>query len=215
MTADMEIKDGLLSDVEEYVKGYMANYDPSHDYHHIRRVVALAQRIHAATGSPTSRDVVTLCALLHDVGDRKYLKPGEDGRTLVRDVLLSLGAGRALAGKVQAVCLGVSYTGEVADPEGARRLAAEHPELAIVQDADRLDAVGAVGVGRAFTFGGARGQDMGATMAHFEEKLVRLGDMMKTDVGREMAGVRTERLRLMQEWWADEVGSATGNSPQA
>lgn len=215
MTADMEIRDGLLSDVEEYVKAYMANYDPSHDHHHIRRVVALAQRIHAAARSPTSRDVVTLCALLHDVGDKKYLRPGEDGAVLVRDVLLSLGAGRALADKVQAVCGGVSYSGEVADPAGARRLAAEHPELAIVQDADRLDAVGAVGVGRAFTFGGARGQDMGSTMRHFEEKLVRLGGMMKTDVGREMAAVRTERLRLMQEWWADEVGSAAGNSPQA
>ena len=144
--------------------------------------------------------------LFRSVGDKKYLKPGENSARLIYTVLTSFGASPALAEKVQAICLGVSYSGEVKDPVKVQRLVEEYPELAIVQDADRLDAIGAVGIGRAFTFGGARGQDMEGTMGHFEEKLVRLGDMMKTDVGREMARVRTERIRTMQGWWRDEVG---------
>ncbi|POR38197.1 Uncharacterized protein TPAR_01605, partial [Tolypocladium paradoxum] len=72
-------------------------------------------------------------------------------------------------------------------------------------DADRLDALGAVGVGRAFAFGGARGRGLGDTVDHFEEKLVRLEGMMKTETGRALARVRTERIRAVQAWWREET----------
>ncbi|KAL6865927.1 hypothetical protein ACO1O0_002026 [Amphichorda felina] len=208
---DFAVDDVLIAKVTDYVRDYMSHYDPSHDFHHIERVVHLAHRIHAASSTsttaatPSSRGVVTLSALLHDVGDRKYLRPGEDASRLVHQVLTSLGAPDALAARVQAICLGVSYSSEAKDPARVAALVAEHPELAAVQDADRLDAIGAVGVGRAFTFGGAKGQEMGGTMAHFEEKLVRLEGMMKTDLGRQLARERTERIRLMQEWWRQET----------
>jgi uncharacterized protein len=206
MALEHTIDDTLIAKVTTYVEAYMANYDPSHDFNHIQRVLRLAKRIQT-TVPTTSLGIVTLSALLHDVGDKKYLKPGEDSSRLVFDVLRSFGASEVLAEKVQAICLGVSYSSEVKDPSKVTRLIEEHPELAVVQDADRLDAIGAVGVGRAFAFGGAKNRDLDNTMEHFEEKLVRLEGMMKTEEGRRLARERTERIELMQRWWKDETQS--------
>lgn len=200
----LTVDPALVAKVTDYIKVYMANYDPSHDYSHIKRVVHLAQTIQAQVPN-TNRDIVTLAALLHDVGDRKYLKPGEDASRMIFTVLTSLGASEPLAEKIQTICLGVSYSSEIKDLAHVQHLIQQHPELAVVQDADRLDAIGAVGIGRAFTFGGAKGRALGDSIEHFEEKLLKLETMMKTHVGREMARERTERMRLMQEWWRQET----------
>lgn len=162
----------------------MKRYDGSHDFHHLQRVLGLAHNIHdqikaSAVTSSTPQPaldptIITLSALLHDVGDRKYLAPSEDPLVMVRDLLLSLGADEALANKIQTICSGVSWTTEKKDVAHVQRLIAEHPELAVVQDADRLDALGAVGVGRVFTYGGAlkepESRDMEASMKMFEYK---------------------------------------------
>ncbi|OAA33802.1 hydrolase [Moelleriella libera RCEF 2490] len=203
--AERVVEESLISSVTSYVQDYMSNYDPSHDFNHIQRVVRLARRIQAKTPN-TCLLIVHLSALLHDVGDSKYLQPGQDASRLVFDVLRSCGAPAPLAAKVQIICLGVSYSSEVKDPARVRRLIDEHPELAVVQDADRLDAIGAVGIGRAFAFGGAKNRDMAQTMEHFDEKLVRLEGMMKTAEGRLLARERTERIEKMMEWWRLETG---------
>lgn len=204
MTTSAAVSPELIAKVTAFVETYMSNYDGSHDFHHIRRVLALAKRIQATLPS-TNADIVTLSALLHDVGDKKYLKPGEDSSRLVHDTLVSFGAESELAEKVQAICLGVSYSSEVNDPARVVALIKEHPELAAVQDADRLDAIGAVGVGRAFAFGGAKGRSLGNTMEHFDEKLVHLESMMKTEEGKKLARERTERIKTFQSWWKDEA----------
>lgn len=203
--AAFKVDEALIARVTDYVKEYMSHYDSSHDFNHITRVLRLAQHIQARTPN-TSQAVVTLAALLHDVGDKKYLQPGEDASRLIHATLLSLGAGDALAEKVQAICLGVSYSSEVKDPGRVVALIEEHPELAVVQDADRLDAIGAVGIGRTFAFGAAKGRDLEDTIRHFEEKLLRLEGMMKTETGRALARERSERIRLMLEWWLLETG---------
>jgi uncharacterized protein len=205
----------LIEKVTAYVQQYMSHYDGSHDYAHIQRVLALARQI-APSPSPSPSPVaydpltITLSALLHDVGDKKYLQPGEDAGTLVQNVLLGFGAPEDLARKVQAITSAVSYSSEIKNPGRVREVMAEFPELAVVQDADRLDALGAVGVGRAFTFGGAkgRGRGMEETIEHFTEKLERLEGMMKTEVGRRLARKRTERLRVFRGWWEEEEGLA-------
>lgn len=200
-----QVDEALVARVTDYVKEYMSHYDSSHDFNHITRVLRLARHIQARTPG-TSRPIVTLVALLHDVGDKKYLRPGEDASRLIHATLRSLGAGDALAEKVQAICLGVSYSSEIRDPGKVVALIAEHPELAVVQDADRLDAIGAVGIGRTFAFGAAKGRDLEDTIRHFEDKLLKLEGLMKTETGRLLARDRSHRIRLMLEWWLLETG---------
>ena len=203
-SSDFTLDDAFIAKVTDYIEDYMANYDGSHDFSHIQRVLRLALYIQSHNPH-TNREIVTLCALLHDVGDRKYVKPGEDASRMVYAYLRSLGAPDDLAEKVQTICLGVSYSSEIKDPAKVVALIEQYPELAVVQDADRLDAIGAVGIGRCFAFGGAKGRAMKGTMEHFDEKLVKLEGMMKTDVGRQLAQVRTERIRKMMEWWELET----------
>lgn len=211
------LSDPLLSASYTFVKNYMSRYDASHDLSHIHRVAHLSHQIYlACTATPSSPPLdlrtILLSALLHDVGDRKYLLPGEDAGSLVATTLTSFPLATPcpadLAQRVQTICLGVSYTSEVADPAATAELVRRHPELGVVQDADRLDAIGAVGIGRLFTYGAARtGRDMAHTMAHLDEKLVRLEGMMKTEEGRRLARERTERLLVFREWWVEETGA--------
>lgn len=214
----------LIPKVTAFVEKYMSKYDGSHDFNHIRRVVGLAHLIYTEINkerqeSPPMFDeepeldlhVITLSALLHDVGDKKYLGLGEDATTLVLATLLSMGAPEELAIKVQRIVLGVSYSSEIKDPDAVKTMILKYPELAVVQDADRLDAIGAVGIGRTFTFGGAKGaREMGETIQHFEDKLERLETMMKTGPGKKLARERTERLTTFKSWWEEEQREAEG-----
>lgn len=121
--------------------------------------------------------------------------------------LLSLSAPPHLAHAVQEICSGVSYTIETTSPAHVQRMLDLHPELAILQDADRLDALGAVGIGRAFTYGGAKARQGGSlqsTIQHFDEKLLRLPDLMKTEEGRRMASQRVERVLIFRRWFEEE-----------
>ncbi|KAH7410770.1 HD domain-containing protein [Cadophora sp. MPI-SDFR-AT-0126] len=216
----MSNNDDLIKKVTDYVETCMNKFDGSHDFHHIKRVVGLAHCISSSVTCFTSTQnintqiplvldptAITLSALLHDVGDRKYLTEGQDPTTQVRDLLHNFGASPSLAQKVQAICLGVSFTSEIKDPSQVMELIAQYPELAVVQDADRLDAIGSVGIGRVFTYGGARTErDMQGSVEMMDWKLFRLEGMMKTEKGREMAKERTERMRAFREWWREEMG---------
>jgi uncharacterized protein len=133
--------------------------DSSHDFHHITRVVGLATHIHTHTPAPPSSPdlnplLITLSAYLHDIGDRKYVDASDptDPATLARSFLLGVGCPPELARDVQDIVNHVSYSNEVKRPDAVRDVLERLPELAVVQDADRLDAIGAVGVGRAFTY---------------------------------------------------------------
>ncbi|KAE8453145.1 hypothetical protein EG329_011212 [Mollisiaceae sp. DMI_Dod_QoI] len=205
----------LITKVTSYVEKYMSNYDGSHDFDHIKRVVGLAHHIHSqmTTSPPKSNipsppldlDVITLAALLHDIGDRKYIEEGQDEKTMVRELLLGLGASPELAARVQTICLGVSYSSEIKDFDHVVGLIARHPELAVVQDADRIDAIGAVGIGRVHTYGGAKTQrGMEQSMEVFDYKLFKLEGLMKTVPGKQLAKERTERLRTFYQWWREE-----------
>lgn len=200
----------LIAKVHEYVRDYMSSYDASHDINHIHRVLSLARRIafsedpEAKTYDPTT---ITLSALLHDVGDRKYLKAGEDASRLVYSKLKEFGAEEGLAEKVQTICSGVSYSSETKNPAHVVNLLNTYPDLAPVQDADRLDAIGAVGIARCFTFGGAKGaRSMQDSVDHFVDKLEKLEGMMKTETGKKWAAERTLRLKTVRGWWEEEVG---------
>jgi uncharacterized protein len=196
----------LFESINTFVHAYMSSsdHDNSHDYHHILRVLSNAnlilkqeQKVHPYATYDTA--ALFLAALLHDVGDHKYAKSSENAEEQVYNALVACQASHALAIKVQTIVKHVGYTNESKNPKSVIDVLADHPELAIVQDADRLDAIGAVGVARCFAYGGAKkqGQPMAAAVDHFEEKLVKLPDMMKTASGKTMA---LERHKFLLEF---------------
>jgi uncharacterized protein len=222
----------LIGAATAYVQECMSTFDASHDYNHITRVLDLAKlilkdensslplRSTAPRGDRTdwkpvpsvglSEPLIVLGALLHDVNDRKYLNQAQEPVSLI-DLLTGWGAQQELATQVERLCRGVSYSTEIRNPQCVKDLIQEIPELAVVQDADRLDAIGAIGIGRCFTFGASRGRGLPDSIMHFEEKLLRLETTMKTRLGREMARIRTERVREFMRWWDDETQvAATG-----
>jgi uncharacterized protein len=221
----------LIGTATTYVQEYMSSFDASHDYNHVTRVLALAKQIlknendslpHPSLAPRGDRNdwepvpcmglsepIVVLGALLHDVNDSKYFNQAK-GPVSLADLLRRWGADNQLAVRVDRLCQGVSYSTEMRDPQLVRNLIQEIPELAVVQDADRLDAIGAIGIGRCFTFGGSRGRGMPDSIQHFEEKLLRLEGIMKTRTGREMARARTGRIREFMRWWDEETQAVAG-----
>jgi len=204
----------LFASVNEYVHAYMSQpgHDNSHDYQHIMRVTSNANRILDAelkANPSTSYDntALFLAALLHDVGDRKYAKPGEDVENQISALLRERGASEDMALRVQAVVNHVSYLHEVRNPEAVVATLQRYPELAIVQDADRLDAIGAIGVARCFSYGAAKFPEEPMTRAidHFKEKLYWVADLMKTESGKEMAQRRKQVLEDFAKEYAAEA----------
>lgn len=205
----------LYQNVFAFVKDYMSRYDCSHDFNHILRVLALSKHILSKelASSPTKKyhkQAVILAALLHDVGDKKYIIPGENPEQLVSDLLSRNGCPPRFVAKVALIVENVSYTNETKRPQLVKAIINAHPELAVVQDADRLDAIGAVGIGRVFAFGAVKdkGRGLQGSIEHFEEKLEKIEGMMKTDTGRQLAKERTKRLREFRSWWEEETGLA-------
>lgn len=202
----------LFASINTFVQEYMSKYDNSHDYQHILRVLSNTNRILKAelkANPAATYDTTTLflSALLHDVGDHKYVTPGEDITSQISDVLKSHGANEDLALRVQTIVKNVSYTHEIGDPVTVQRNLQQYPELAIVQDADRLDAIGAVGIARCFSFGAAKFPDkpMDRVVGHFEVKLYKLAGMMKTKTGKELAERRNRVLKEFASEWEQET----------
>lgn len=165
--------------------------------------------------------VIELSALLHDVDDKKYgagaasidlpahlsVICGEANCCPVATAaLIRAGAPDALIPRIVSVIAGVSYSAEVARLQSGS-LSDIDFATKVVQDADRLEAIGAIGIARCFTFGGARGRSLhdgtdegrGTTIGHFYEKLLKIKDMMKTDAGRAEAIARSAFLERFLE----------------
>jgi len=209
----------LLAQVEQLVKTKFTDQEGSHDWFHIDRVRKNALYIQQKEGGDAL--IVELAALLHDYSDHKYNGGDFDaGAKEVQQLLLSLGADWAFALQVAQIVGIVSYKGAgVADQETSL-------EGKIVRDADRLDAIGAIGIARAFSYGGSKGralydaeinptlhdtkeayaQDKGHTINHFYEKLLLLKDRMETPTAQQIAAQRHAYMedfltQFMQEWY--------------
>lgn len=204
----------LFQSVDAFVREYMSSpaHDNSHDYFHILRVVSNANALLSSetSANPTvTYDNLSLflAALLHDVGDYKYAKPGDDPENQVSNVLIAKGADEKLAEKVQVMVKNVGYTNEVKNPQTVASTIAQYPELAIVQDADRLDAIGAIGVARCFAYGGAKtkGEPIQRAIGHFEEKLFKLTSMMKTASGKRLAEEKHNFMVKFAQAFQDDI----------
>lgn len=143
-----------------FVSNHMRQYDSSHDIHHVARVLRLARYITSQSPSfsehsPLNPTLVMLAAVLHDVNDHKY-SSSTNAPVPLSSFLASAGVPSDLAATVKEVVETVSYSYECRCPEKVKEVLARHPELGVVQDADRLDALGAVGIGRCFTYGASQ-----------------------------------------------------------
>jgi len=205
----------------KFVSSYFEDpkFDASHDMQHVLRVrdnalhILKSEQADAVTSefSHSSPLVVHLAALLHDVDDKKYRSIAANAPAEPQVVSFMNSVAPDLAMRVYEIVEGVSYSSEVKDPARVLDLIQRHPELAIVQDADRLNAIGAIGIARCFTFGGARGMSgTGSAIEHFEEKLLKLESMMKTSTGKAMAAARCRRILEFMTWWKDENGPMHG-----
>lgn len=198
------IKEKTISFVKDTLQGAEAG----HDWFHIERVYKTALSINTKEGGDLL--LVTLAALLHDIADSKFNNGDEEiGPQLAGNFLRTLGLTEAVILEVQQIIRNLSYKASLGKIEFSSR------ELDIVQDADRLDAIGAIGIARAFTYGGYKNRALydpeikpdlnmskeayknseAPTINHFYEKLLRLKDLMKTRTGKELA---EQRHRFMQ-----------------
>ena len=182
-------KEALLQKVEAFVVDAMGANDPAHDGDHIKRVVTLTRKL--LTFYPQANAFRTeLLAWLHDMQDDKLAAQAETAS--LADYLQAIGAEKEDIAFVLSAIPYISYRKHPKLPEGTPI------EICIVQDADRLDAMGAVGIARTFAYGGAKGRPLSESLAHFEEKLLLLYDLLSTPEAKALA---TPRLALLQEFY--------------
>ncbi|MGQ8966440.1 Mn(2+)-dependent (deoxy)ribonucleoside pyrophosphohydrolase [Bacillus subtilis] len=173
--------------IRAWVQSILTDESSGHDWHHVSRVADLAAYI----GEKEKADlfIVETAALVHDLIDVKLPDTVRLSVSEVYDQLVFFGVGKENADRVIHIITRMSFRD--------REKLAKEPlsiEGKAVQDADRLDAIGAVGIARAFMFAGANGHslygDDQSAYAHFFQKLLRLKDMMNTDTARELAEER-------------------------
>lgn len=213
----------LIDRTADHVKAKLSGDGTGHDWWHVYRVWRMAKRIGEAEGADLL--VVELAALLHDVADWKA--HGGDsavGPRMAREWLVSLDVDPTVIEQVCQIVADSSFKGA----------GVEQPKLSlegkVVQDADRLDALGAIGIARAFAYGGAKGRliydpdvkavehhtaesylkDGGTTINHFYEKLLLLKDRMNTPTGRAIA---EKRHQFMEEFLRRFFDEWEGESP--
>lgn len=214
----MEPSNPLVGRVAQHIQAKFAGEGSGHDWHHINRVRSLAKQIAAAEGA--NQDIAELAALVHDIADWKF-HGGDDtiGPREAERLLREEGVEPEVIEQVVDIVRTISFKG--AGVVTAMRTL----EGRCVQDADRLDAIGAIGIARCFAYGGHAGRLMydpdeppvmhataeaykaakGHSLNHFYEKLFLLKDRMNTMTGRALAEERHQYMedfvkRFLAEW---------------
>jgi uncharacterized protein len=186
----------VIHTLEAYVRKTMSDESTGHDWHHVRQVRDMALRIAETEGG--DKEIIELAALAHDIGDRKFHDSEEEGDAKTIAALKDAGASDDTIERVMYIIRNISFKG------GGVGETMETLEGKIVQDADRLYALGAIGIARTFAYGGAKGRliydpaippqlhyskdayyaSKSPTINHFYEKLLLLKDRMNTATGR-------------------------------
>ncbi|GAA3976059.1 HD domain-containing protein [Pedobacter ginsengiterrae] len=194
----------------DFVKQTLENAEAGHDWFHIERVYKTAININEVEKGNTL--VVALAALLHDIADPKFNNGDEElGPSIAEDFLKSIAVEEDIVSHIKLIIQNMSFKNSF-DEVGFTSM-----EMQIVQDADRLDAIGAIGIARAFTYGGFKNRVLynpaikpeqhltkesykntsAPTINHFYEKLLLLKDMMNTEAGKAIA---LERHNFMLQY---------------
>lgn len=208
----------LIENTVQFVKEKLKGAEAGHDWYHIERVWKLAKKI--AETEECNLEVVELAALLHDIADPKFHDGDETLALKVsREFLESQNTAEEIIENVLFIIKNISFKNRNDVPQNLP------VELKIVQDADRIDAIGAIGIARTFNFGGFKNNLMydpeikpklnmskeeykksnGTTVNHFYEKLLLLKDLMNTQKGKEIASERHDYMlqfldQFYKEW---------------
>ncbi|SEM12585.1 uncharacterized protein SAMN05421856_101247 [Chryseobacterium taichungense] len=207
----------LIENTVEFVKEKLKGAEAGHDWYHIERVWKLSKNI--AETEECNIEVVELGALLHDIADPKFHNGDETVALKVsREFLENQDAPEGIIEKVLFIIKNISFKNRAEAPEHLPI------ELKIVQDADRIDAIGAIGIARTFNFGGFKNNLMydpeikpklnmskeeykksdGTTVNHFYEKLLLLKDLMNTRKGKEIATKRHDfMLQFLDQFYKE------------
>ncbi|MBA5247481.1 HD domain-containing protein [Marnyiella aurantia] len=213
-----------------FVKEQLKGAEAGHDWFHVERVWKLAVII--AQSEACDREVVELAALLHDIADPKFHGGDEQlAITIAQNHLKDIELDPATMESVLYIIRNMSFKNSLESSDeqlsDIREMRVPLRELHVVQDADRLDAIGAIGIARTFNFGGFKNnllhhpqmaprlqmtkeeykKNTGTTINHFYEKLLLLKDRMNTQKGRELAEGRhtfmeTFLQQFLEEWEA-------------
>lgn len=198
----------LIHRTENRVRECMAGQQAGHGMDHVLRVLKSAREIQAEVGGDPL--VVALAALLHDVGDAKFHEGVERSAEFSRAILQELDASQETIEHVAGIVDNISFRHR-ADAEPLTL------EGKIVQDADRLDALGAIGIVRTIEYGAAQGQPFylpgnreqtpKTGVGHFYEKLFKLRELLNTDPARRIAEEREEFMRSFLDQFFRECNS--------
>ncbi|MCF6224144.1 MAG: HD domain-containing protein [Flavobacteriaceae bacterium] len=202
----------ILNQTILFVKDTLHGAEGGHDWFHIERVWKNAK--HIAENEEVDLFIVELGALLHDIADAKFYDGDESiGPKKAGEFLKSIDVNEDIIHHIINIINNISYKNSLeSKPENF-----QSKELEVIQDADRLDAIGAIGIARAFNYGGFKNRELynpeikpsinlskesykkskAPTINHFYEKLLLLKDKMNTKTGRELA---TKRHQFMEQY---------------
>ncbi|MFC0469523.1 HD domain-containing protein [Halalkalibacter kiskunsagensis] len=207
----------MIEQTEKWVKSQLETERTGHDWYHIRRVTKQAKEIAAIEGADEL--IVVLAALLHDLIDDKVVTSIEEGLKNVTGWLISIGTTKEQRDHIIEIITTISFKGGTNQPVSTM-------EAQVVQDADRLDAIGAIGVARTFIYAGSKGDPMydptlsvrenltieeyrngrSSAIGHFYEKLLKLKELMNTQEGKKRAELRHQFLENFLQQFLDEWG---------
>lgn len=196
-------KDVILKETKSFVKDKLYKEGSGHDWFHIKRVYNLATYICEKEGG--DKFIIKMASLLHDIDDWKFSNNNKTTESFLESICVD----EESIYKIMNIITTMSYKGGVVNSYQ------NNLEGKIVQDADRLDAMGAIGIARAFTYGGSKNRLMydphikpknfqnldevknldNHTINHFYEKLLKLKDLINTDTAKQIA---EERHRFME-----------------
>jgi uncharacterized protein len=209
-------KEKIISDIRKYVEKELGIESSGHDWWHVYRVWNMSVKMCEKEGG--NLFVVQLVALLHDIGDWKI---SDDQENIIKGIMEKYGVEDD---SIRNICKAVS---EISFKGKNSHVVPSSLEGKIVQDADRLDALGAVGIARTFSYGGYSNMSIynpelkpdldktpeefkkakGSVVNHFYEKLLLLKDLMNTDTGKMLAKDRHEFLEMyLKEFFAEWDG---------
>ncbi len=207
-----------------FVKQTLKGAEGGHDWFHIERVYNNARLI--AKGEEVDDLIISLGALLHDIADAKFYDGDETiGPSIAKEFLVSQDVSKDIIAHVVAIINNISFKNSLS----AEINKFNSTELQVVQDADRLDAIGAIGIARAFNYGGFKNRELynpeiapnlnlskeeykkssSPTINHFYEKLFLLKDKMNTETGKRLAEERHKyMLKYLDQFYKEWNGES-------